>query len=91
MFLGPLQRDGAKAVFGVGLMRRTLLAIQCVQKVLPIWQKSFPDDQSPKSMIATAKKYLEKGIGFEDAWKMKNQFWSWYIDVAFDVRFRERF
>jgi hypothetical protein len=72
--MGPNQRDTNDRPFGVGLKRRTRLAILCVEKVLPIWFNAYPEDDDPALVIATAERLLEKKIDHQSASNIMDSF-----------------
>ena len=73
--LGPREVDGARAVIGPPLRRRTTLAIFAAQRVIPIWTRAFNSDERPKEMLRIARLYVEEKVDFKFAWRAKNAFW----------------
>src|SRR5215813_13350294 len=67
---------GSKAILGPGVRRRTRLALLTTERVLSIWEQTFPTNLGPKHMLATAEEYLAQRIDFKTAWDLKNRFWG---------------
>jgi Immunity protein Imm5 len=76
MAMGPLQKEGERALINVGLRRRAELAIMAAKHVLPIWQAAFPGNRGPERMFDIARRYLSGSIDFKAAWESKNRFWG---------------
>src|ERR1019366_29473 len=74
--MGPREADGARAILGPGLQRRTTLAILTVRHVLPIWETAFPTNHKPEWMLAVAQEYLDQLTDFQTVRGLNNLFWS---------------
>lgn len=74
--LGPclMDKDGIRAVHGIGLQRRTTLAILCARHVRPVWEQVWPNDDDPHQMIKTAELYLNQALDFDSVEERKNQY-----------------
>ena len=63
----------------VGHQKRTLLAIKTVQHVLPLWERFFPENETPSLLLAQAHKVLKKEYSIEQAIKDVGEAWT-YMD-----------
>lgn len=73
--MGPNLRDQKDIPFGVGLKRRTKLAILCAEKVMPIWFNKYPDDDDPVLIISTAEQVIEKQVDYDSGSKILDSFY----------------
>ena len=55
------------AVLGVGLSRRTSLCVSVVEKVAPIWERTYPDVPAVEDMIRLARQRLREEITPDEA------------------------
>ena len=69
--MGPLLIDGNKAIRGVGLYRRTSLALIVVKKVYHIYARQF-DVEVLDAAILNTEKYLRNGITWDEGWDINN-------------------
>lgn len=74
--LGPRLSDGEDAPRGVGLRRRTTLAILCARRVLPSWERVFPGDRQPHMLLTAARLYRDEELERYAAWDKMNDFWA---------------
>src|SRR5262245_60024742 len=72
--LGPRAHEGARAVLGVGLQRRTALAVQCARQVLPLWERALPGDRRPHQILALAEQYLMRRADFPAVFRTRGEF-----------------
>lgn len=79
--LGQRLIEGGRAQLGVGLRRRTKLAIRCGELVLNYWKREFPEDETPERLIIYAEQYLNGEMEFRWAWDQQNNFWSVVEDL----------
>ena len=77
--LGPLLRQGNRALPSVGHSRRGTLAILCARKVATFWHEALPDDQGFEEMLTLAKDTLAGSALPEKVKKRKDRFWT-YLD-----------
>ncbi len=81
---GPvLKTENWVTQYGIGLHRRTVLAMLCVQHVLNIWEKSWPNNKGPHLMLLTAEEYLRGILNEKTVDERKNQFWEKLQDLNY--------
>ena len=61
----------------IGHQRRTILAIDTVRFVLPIWQDVFPNDDMPEQILKEAMLVMQGKIEEEDALKNLNDYYEY--------------
>lgn len=68
----------------LGLKKRAVLAKFTIEKVLPIWESTFPDDNTPGKILSEVAQILDGSLSFssEDASKHVRDFWEWVQDIA---------
>jgi hypothetical protein len=64
-----------------GRWRRTRLATLCVEKVLPLWEVLFPEDQTPRRALDVAESVLAGGIAGPAAERALGELWTHYDDL----------
>lgn len=66
-----------------GLKKRTVLAKLTIEKVLPVWESTFPDDNTPGKILNEVRQILDGSLSFssEDASEHIRDFWEWIEDI----------
>ena len=82
--LGPKLIKDLEVLHGVGLYRRTQLAILCTQYVLNIWEKEHFTNKRPQQMIYIAEQYLRKEIDHDSTSNHMMIFWIELEDMQID-------
>jgi len=66
----------------VGHRRRAFLASLAIRHVLPIWNKAFPNDDTPEKILAEADQVMNGAVNEEVAIKDIDQFWKYLWKLA---------
>lgn len=66
----------------VGQFRRVKLAMLAVGRVLDMWFAQFPDDQTPRVALESAKLFLIGSCSEQDAAHMASRLWNHCDDLA---------
>jgi hypothetical protein len=72
--MGPyLVGEKYRALHGVGLTRRTMLAVHATTRVLPIWEKHWPT-ADPHRMLELAQRYIGRQVDYDTVDNAVNSF-----------------
>lgn len=64
------------AILTQGLLRRTELAIFCVNKVMPIWNNVLASDTTPSTILENIKEYIVGRLTWDYLWEIPNSYWT---------------
>lgn len=68
--------EDGHAILTIGLLKRTNLAVQCVQKVMPIWDSVMANDTKPHVILEDINNYLAGKQTWDYLWDIPNHFWT---------------
>lgn len=74
---GPLLMDteDVYAILGVGLFRRTTLAILCARHMLDVWEQELPENKDPHHLLEMAERYMKKLTDLDTIREKMDSFW----------------
>ena len=63
--LGEIESETNQENFTHGKKLRAMLALRCVEKIMPLWYLAFPDDHRFDDFISQIRKYINSPCGNE--------------------------
>jgi hypothetical protein len=73
---------GPRQAFGPGHRRRTYLAVACVRKILPAWEKLRPEDDMPHRLLQGVDDYLAGALDRKAARRLGGEGWTHSDNVS---------
>ncbi len=70
------ENEEGHALINQGLLRRTKLAVLCVENVLPIWDNVLVHDTTPHKILENINDYISEKQTWDYLWAIPNSFWT---------------
>lgn len=67
----------SNAIGGIGHKRRAILAVFTARKVMPIWERTWPNDKRPSQILTKAEQLVHGSEDVKAATEYGDQFWTW--------------
>ena len=80
----PRLMNGNQAVQGTGLRRRTSLALSCVRRVLPFWEKAWPNDNGPGTLIELIENFFDNKVDRRVLYSEQLALWARVDNLAYE-------
>jgi hypothetical protein len=82
---GPVVPQHSIQEVAIGKWRRFRLAVLTTEAVLPLWTRSFPDDQMPADCVAAAKQVMSgQGGEIEQLEQLRDEWWNHCGELVYE-------